>query len=115
MRGGKGGGKKGSCPAGGTEPVEKSISEQARAEFGDTACTVFRSRGCTEFFPRDVAAASPPTPQGEGKRIPFVCVQSLQSRAIHQFAVVDEKKRGWGGGQGREKCPDCESPEGMKR
>lgn len=68
--------------------MEKSISEQARAEFGDTGpCTVFRS--CTSFS----HGMSRPPLEGESSLFVCVCVQqSLQSRAIHQFAVVDEKK-----------------------
>lgn len=109
------GGKRLVCPAGGTEPAEKSISEQARAEFGDTACTVFREPRLHGVFPTGCRGCLQPSPSGrreEGRGIPFVCVQSLQSRAIHQFAVVDEKKRGGEGDRAEKNVPIVKVPRG---
>lgn len=82
---------KGSCPAGGTKPAEKSISERARQN-SVTHGVQFSGARLPEFFSHGMSRRLA-FPLGE-TRIPFVYVQSLQSRAIHQFASLTRRNGG---------------------
>lgn len=97
------GGKRLVCPAGGTEPAEKSISEQARAEFGDTACTVFREPRLHGVFPTGCRGCLQPSPSGRrGGEFPS-CVYSHSNHEPYISLPSLTRRNGEGRGTGPRK------------